>query len=259
MILGCLDIFSTHAVTDSPWRSISLCKMFVSELESGEMVKKDSKEANGKFRGFPTFVNKENGLYHSGLPQSKSFLYKKLGYEKENYSSSLTSDKPTLFCGDEVKNPLYIIINDSHKNTKYHVIGFNGKKAAYKALKPEPSTSTSCSSSGQTLYTTVKGTKNATYVKPISSKEFNIDLIDELKMYFPCMSISDWKNLSNIDIRKLRPASSCNNLPGMFSCNPTTDCAKYQERPKHDYTRYILYGVIGILILVILFLILSKT
>ena len=226
-------------------------KMFASELASGEIVKKDSSEANGKFRGFPTFVNNENGLSHSGLPPSKSELYKKLGFEKENYSSS---PKPTFFCGGIVNKPLYIIEVSS---STYYLVGLqtsgNGKPSlpVVKKLTTAKQEKTTCSK-GEKLYTTVNDPESsATYVESISAKEIESKIIAELKVYFPCMSSSDWKNLQHIDSSKLKPVSPCNNLPGVFVCDPETDCAKYQ---KYDHTKYILYIIIAILILVVLFL-----
>ena len=228
-------------------------KMFASELASGEMVKKDSSEASGKFRGFPTFVNNENGLSHSGLPPSKHELYKKLGLENENHSSS---PKPTFFCGDIVNKLLYIIEVSS---SAYYLVGLqtsgDGKPSLPVVIKLAIATQETTCSKGKRLYTTINDPKStATYVEPITVEEIE-SKIAELEIYFPCMSSSDWKNLQHIDSSKLQPVSPCNNLPGLFVCDPETDCAKYQ---KYDHTKYILYIIIAILLLMVLFLLMRS-
>ena len=69
-------------------------EMLKEPIANGQIVVKPANEANGKFRGFPSFKNPRNGLTHSGLLQSVDFLSEKLKVDLTPPSSS--SPSPSL-------------------------------------------------------------------------------------------------------------------------------------------------------------------
>ena len=61
-------------------------------IHCGKIIKKPHTDANGKFSGFPAFLNTANGKTHTGLPSSAESLFEKLGYKDD---AGYGADSPT--------------------------------------------------------------------------------------------------------------------------------------------------------------------
>jgi hypothetical protein len=236
-------------------------QMLHKDIANGKIIKKDSREANGKFQGFPSFICTETGKTHSGLPSSPDELYRKLGVEHYNYmtNSNIGDDPPapTVWCRDGYQytsalpsgtDPFtngIILCLPTTKNTAPRILLY--------------STGTTTSPKLQTL--TKK--KVAITDVPITSVAKNIKLGSEVLQQewsnlvnnyfmklFPCTSVSDWgdtpKDIISFDKLKpkLLPPQPCSTDSNFYCC------------PGNDGPKGLNWLYIFILVALILFIIL---
>jgi len=78
------------------------------QIDNGTIVIKPSSEAKGKFGGFPSFENNQNGKTHSGCPRSYEDLKQLLGHKSTHHQKTPSKNTITFYsmgnnCGFCVK------------------------------------------------------------------------------------------------------------------------------------------------------------
>ena len=205
-------------------------KLLQNEINTGEIVKKNSKEApQGLFNGFPGFLNTSNRLTHTGLPSNKDQLYSKLGLYNDSLSPQL--QKPGIFCTTTPFTPGFLdfimtvkpsspssLSTTSQPSYILVSISIDLKPSMNNPINPSPT----CGSPSTTIQTTDPAAAN--YVPYLDSlnKSLNGNLSKLFLKLFPCTTLNDWVNGSSIlqayKNNKLIPPQPCGKN-GLYYCN----------------------------------------
>lgn len=246
-------------------------QMFASEIANGEIIKKNSSEARGKFKGFPSFENSLNGKTHSGLPSSKKALYQKLGVNSvsnnvpdwANYyveKTKLNPESPyyilisspnllgTSLVGHLLQQPSYLPINN-HKNYSMFI-------PVYTSTSTTPSPFIIVNSPVVSLGT-LSNPPVQTF-EQVEKKEWNSIVKSYLLPLFPCTKLSDWateKSIAAIKPELLLPPQTCKNNKNVYCCPGNDD--KY-DAPFFDTKTIVMLSVIGILLIALIVMAMKK-
>ena len=233
-------------------------KLLKQLIDSGKIHKKSHSEANGKFSGFPAFLNTANGNTHTGLPSSAESLFEKLGY-RDGAGMGDDPDPPVPKVTD-----YYVVDAEFNKNSKYHFLVLNKK-----GLKPDPGVAGFIiQESGeemliQKINVFFKGVSGIVLPRQITTNDNVMFLKDFLKDnnpkgLFPCVPQSVWKGTQDSIITYLTknpklflPPAPCKSNSKVFCC-PNTDVDACPEQPFFDAKTIIMISLIALLVIIII-------
>lgn len=210
-------------------------QMLHKDIANGKIIKKDAREANGKFQGFPSFICTETGKTHSGLPSSPDELYRKLGVEHYHHmtNSNIRDDPPpTTYCGKYTYLSTYLensydngIILCNITTAAPHILLFNNKSTQTNTTMPQfVKLSTDAGQTGSTSNTPIQeAAKNIKIGTDIIAQEWS-KLVDNYFMkLFPCTERVDWGNTpKGINVNNLKtmllPPQPCSTDNNFYCC-----------------------------------------
>ena len=234
-------------------------------IHCGKIIKKPHTDANGKFSGFPAFLNTSNGKTHTGLPSSAESLFEKLGYRDD---TGYGADSPTpqavtdyyvnhaSFTPTGVTSRILILKQgpDSvDKVNSVNSVGFiievlSKTPPAYRAASPMIYVY------GNTKGPTDADSEKYTKITPAD----NVIFLKDTKMLqnlFPCVPKSIWAgNQDSIweylakNPTLLMPPAPCKSNSKVYCC-PNTDV---DEQPFFDAKTIIMISVIALLVIIII-------
>jgi hypothetical protein len=198
--------------------------MFEKELESGEIEMRSSEDAGGRFRGFPSFLNTDNDMVHTGRPNDKQDLYKILGV-MESYNDDiplyyvspppLVGNIPYLPLGDFP--PTALFYSDSEKS---QVIFFTGR-ANPLVIEVTPNVTDHMVVKNTMIDLKVAFSKTMLDITQ-NLQPLEIKFPDMMTRMFPCTTISDWSNVNSV--LKLFDKVKAKTIKGMVEAYTTNPC-----------------------------------
>ena len=246
-------------------------KLLEKHIHNGKIHKKSHSEANGKFSGFPAFLNTANGNTHTGLPSSAESLFEKLGYrDGDGYGA----DSPTpqavtdyyvnrnSFTPTGVTSRILILKQGPDSVDKVNSI--NSVGFIIEVLSKTPPAYRAAPTRIY-VYETTGGTtgipaaaSDTTYTKIIPDD--NVIFLKDTKMIqnlFPCVPKSIWAGnqdsiwgyLAKNPTLLMTPAP-CKSNSKVFCC-PNTDVDACPE-PFFDVKTIIMVSVIALLVIIII-------
>jgi hypothetical protein len=228
-------------------------------IHSGKIQKKSHTECNGKFSGFPAFLNTANGNTHTGLPSSAESLFEKLGYRDGDGADTDPPDAPLKV------TDYYVVDAEFNKNSKYHilVINNNGFKSdpnlAGIILQDVPIGAITKPAINvyfkSIISTTITGRQITTDDKVVFLK----DVVPHPKGLFPCVPQSAWATTESISVffrdpknrKLLMPPAPCKSNSKVFCC-PNTDVDACPEQPFFDAKTIIMISLIALLVIIMI-------
>jgi hypothetical protein len=245
-------------------------KLLKQLIDSGKIHKKSHSEANGKFSGFPAFLNTENGNTHTGLPSSAESLFEKLGYRDGAGMGDPDPPVPkvtdyyvdhTKFTLDSTKVTSRILT--LYKDTSTSSEATNSVGFIIEVLKPTSYTGGTSTPSPIYVYADDKGptttSDTTTYVKiAANDKVIFLKDIKMLQNFFPCVPKSIWDgNQSSIydyltkNSNLFKPPAPCKSNSKVYCC-PNTDVDACPEQPFFDAKTIIMISLIALLVIIII-------
>ena len=220
-------------------------------IHCGKIIKKPHTDANGKFSGFPAFLNTANGNTHTGLPSSAESLFEKLGYRDGDDPDPDPPDAPPKV------TDYYVVDKEFNKNSKYHILvlhktkdpllaGFIIQDVLFGSLtqKRKINVYNNISSARQ-----ITENDNVMFLKDVTRP----------KVLFPCVPQSTWNTTDSIEkyfsdpknTSSLMPPAPCKSNSKVYCC-PNTDVDACPEQPFFDAKTIIMVSVIVLLVIIII-------
>ena len=223
-------------------------------IHCGKIIKKPHTDANGKFSGFPAFLNTANGKTHTGLPSSAESLFEKLGYRDDTgYGPDPEPDQDL----GQTKVTDYYVDTDFNKNSKYHILVLNKKTGTNLAgfIIQE-----SDEMLIQKINVYFKSNISPTITGRQITADDNVMFLKDIrpKGLFPCIPQSVWKGTQDSIItyltknaKLLMPPAPCKSNSKVYCC-PNTDVDACPEQPFFDAKTIIMISVIALLVIIII-------
>ena len=247
-------------------------KLLEKHIHCGKIIKKPHTDANGKFSGFPAFLNTANGKTHTGLPSSAESLFEKLGYKDD---TGYGADSPTpqavtdyyvnhlKFTPTGVTSRILILKQgpdnfdtvNSVKSVGFIIEVLSKTPPAYRAAPTRiyvygttGGTTGTAADASDTTYTKIEPVDNVIFLKDTKM----------LQNLFPCVPKSIWAGnqdsiwgyLAKNPTLLMTPAP-CKSNSKVFCC-PNTDVDACPEEPFFDVKTIIMVSVIALLVIIII-------
>jgi hypothetical protein len=236
-------------------------KLLKQLIDSGKIHKKSHSEANGKFSGFPAFLNTANGNTHTGLPSSAESLFEKLGYRD---GAGMVEDPDPPDPPVPKVTDYYVVDAEFNKNSKYHILVLNNN-----GYKPDTILAGLIIQDvpiGATTNPVINVYFKSSNIGPGIRRQITTDDkvmflkdIPRPKGLFPCVPQSVWATSESISSffidpknRKfLLPPTPCKSNSKVFCC-PNTDVDVCPDQPFFDAKTIIMISLIALLVIIII-------
>ena len=223
-------------------------------IHCGKIKKKPHTDANGKFSGFPAFLNTANGKTHTGLPSSAESLFEKLGYRDGDDPDPDPPDAPPKV------TDYYVVDGEFNKNSKYHILVLHKSDPDVSGVKPDTNLAGIILQDvpfigGKPVINVYFKSSNTT-IRQITTDDKVMFLKD---VSFPCVPQSAWATLESISAffidpknrKLLLPPAPCKSNSKVYCC-PNTDVDACPEQPFFDAKTIIMISVIALLVIIII-------
>ena len=228
-------------------------KLLKPYIDNGKIHKKSHTEANGKFSGFPAFLNTANGNTHTGLPSSAESLFQKLG---------VGGDPDPVVPVTKVTD-YYVLDAEFNKNSKYHILVLNKNVvvsivAGFILQEAPAGTKFLINAYFKPTGTPITG---VIYPRQITSGD-NVMFLKDIPRptgLFPCVPQSVWatpKSISDFftdpnNIKLLMPPAPCKSNSKVYCC-PNTDVDACPKKHFFDAKTIIMMSLIALLVIIII-------